>query len=74
MVTINLLRKRSGYREPNRYLELLQQIGVTASGTALIAAIAGYGALLCGRDIPTALTLGATGSLGVAVNTKLRGL
>lgn len=74
MVNINLLRKRSGYQEPNRYLELLQHIGVAASGTALIAALAGYGALMLGRSVPVALGLGTAGSIGLAVNTKLREL
>ena len=72
MVNINLLRKRSGYQEPNRYLELLQHIGVAASGTALIAAIAGYGALMIGRSVPAALALGTLGSVGMAVNTRLK--
>ncbi len=51
--------------------EVLHHIGVAISGTALISAIAGYGALMLGRDVPTALVLGATGSVGLAVNTKL---
>ncbi len=72
MVNINLLRKRESYQEPNRCLELLQQIGVAASGTALIAAIAGYGALMLGRSVPTALALGTLGSLGAAVNERLK--
>jgi hypothetical protein len=72
VVNINLLRKRSGYQEPNRYLELLQHIGVAASGTALIAAIAGYGALMIGRSVPAALALGTLGSVGMAVNTRLK--
>ena len=72
MVNINLLRKRSGYQEPNRYLELLQHIGVAASGTALIAALAGYGALMLGRSVPAALALGTLGSLGAAVNERLK--
>jgi hypothetical protein len=52
--------------------ELLHQIGLTLSGTALIAAIAGYGALMLGRDVPTALALGTAGSVGLAANTRLR--
>ncbi len=72
MVNINLLRKRSGYQEPNRYLQLLQHIGVATSGTALIAAIAGYGALMLGRSVPAALALGTLGSMGAAVNGRLK--
>ncbi len=53
--------------------KLLHQLGIAVSGAAFISAIAGYGALLCGRDIPTALTLGATGSVGLAINIKLKG-
>jgi hypothetical protein len=52
--------------------EALHHIGIAISGTALISAIAGYGALMLGRDVPTALSLGATGSIALAVNTKLQ--
>ena len=52
--------------------ELLHQIGLTVSGTALTAALAGYGALMLGRDVPTALTLGTAGSVGLVANTRLR--
>jgi hypothetical protein len=51
--------------------EALHHIGIAVSGAALVGAIAGYGALMLGRDVPTALALGATGSVGLAVNTKL---
>jgi hypothetical protein len=52
--------------------EAVHQIGVVVSGAALISAIAGYGALMLGRSVPTALALGVTGSIGLAVNTKLQ--
>ena len=51
--------------------EALHHIGIAVSGAALVGAIDGYGALMLGRDVPTALALGATGSVGLAVNTKL---
>jgi hypothetical protein len=72
VVNINLLGKRSGYARPNPYLELLQHIGVVASGTALLAALAGYGALMLGRSVPAALALGTLGSMGAAVNQRLK--
>ncbi len=72
---INFVRFRPKFRlklTPKKQVqEALHHIGVAISGTALISAIAGYGALMLGRDVPTALALGATGSLGLAVNTKL---
>jgi hypothetical protein len=52
--------------------EALHHIGIAVSGAALVGAIAGYGALMLGRDVPTALALGATGSVGLTVNTKLQ--
>jgi hypothetical protein len=52
--------------------EAVNQIGVIVSGAALVSAIAGYGALLIGRSVPTALALGTLGSVGMAVNTRLK--
>jgi hypothetical protein len=73
---INFIRHRPKFRlklTPKKQVqESLHHIGVAVSGAALISAIAGYGALMLGRDIPTALALGATGSVGFVVNTKLR--
>lgn len=54
--------------------EALHHVGVVVSGAALVSAIAGYGALMLGRDVPTALGLGSIGSVGMALNTKLREL
>jgi hypothetical protein len=72
---INFVRFRPKFRlklTPKKQVqEALHHIGLAISGTALISAIAGYGALMLGRDVPTALALGATGSVGLAVNTKL---
>jgi hypothetical protein len=47
-------------------------MAVAISGAALVSSFAGYGALLLGRDVPVALGLGAAGSVGLAINTKLR--
>ena len=73
---INFVRFRPKFRlklTPKKQVrEALHHIGVGISGAALISAIAGYGALMLGRDVPTALALGATGSVGLAVNTKLQ--
>lgn len=52
--------------------EAVTQIGVIVSGAALVSAIAGYGALMIGRSVPTALALGTLGSVGMAVNTRLK--
>jgi hypothetical protein len=52
--------------------EFLNQVGLTISGVALVSAIAGYGALILGRSVSTALVLGTLGSVSTAVNTKLR--
>lgn len=52
--------------------EALHHIGLAVSGAALVSAIAGYGALLIGRSVPTALALGTLGSVGMAVNTRLK--
>lgn len=71
---INFVRYRKfTFKVAKPAQELLHQIGLTISGTALIAAISGYGALMFGRDVPTAFALGATGSIGLAANTKLHG-
>ena len=52
--------------------EAVNQIGVIVSGAALVSAIAGYGALMLGRSVPTALALGSLGSMGAAVNVRLK--
>jgi hypothetical protein len=52
--------------------EALHHIGLAVSGAALVSAIAGYGALMLGRDVPTALALGGTGSVGLALNTRFK--
>ncbi len=57
-----------------RIRECLHQMAVGISGAALVSSLAGYGALLLGRDIPIALGLGAAGSVGLAINTKLKEL
>jgi predicted RND superfamily exporter protein len=73
---INFLRHRPLIRlnlSPAKQVrEALHHIGVAISGAALVSAIAGYGALMLGRDVPTAFALGATGSVGLAVNTRLK--
>lgn len=69
-MNINLLRKREGYQEYKT--PIWQHIGVAISGTAVVAAIAGYGALMLGRSVPTAIGLGATGSIALVINTKLK--
>ncbi len=48
------------------------QLGVVVSGAALVSAIAGYGALMLGRSVPAALALGTLGSMGAAVNVRLK--
>jgi hypothetical protein len=74
---INFVRFRPRFRlklTPEKQVQkALHHIGIAISGTALISAIAGYGALMLGRDVPTALALGATGSVGLAINSKLQG-
>ncbi|AFZ22289.1 hypothetical protein [Allocoleopsis franciscana] len=52
--------------------EAVNQIGVIVSGAALVSAIAGYGALVLGRSVPAALALGTLGSMGAAVNERLK--
>lgn len=52
--------------------EAVNLLGVIVSGAALVSAIAGYGALMIGRNVPTALALGTLGSVGMAVNTRLK--
>ncbi len=70
---INFVRHRKfTFKVAHPAQELLHQLGLTLSGTALIAALAGYGALIIGRSVPTALALGTLGSIGVAVNTRLK--
>jgi hypothetical protein len=54
--------------------EALNHIGIAVSGAALVSALTGYGALMLGRDVPTALGLGSVGSVGLAINTKLKDL
>jgi hypothetical protein len=50
----------------------IHQLGVVVSGAALVSAIAGYGALMLGRSVPVALTLGTLGTAGAAVNARLK--
>ncbi len=50
----------------------LHHIGIAVSGAALVSALAGYGALMLGRSVPTALALGTLGSMGAAVNQRLK--
>jgi hypothetical protein len=70
---INFIRhRRFTFKVAKPAQELLHQIALTISGTALIAALAGYGALMLGRDVPTALALGSAGSVGLAANNKLK--
>lgn len=52
--------------------EALHQLGMVVSGAALVSALAGYGALMIGRSLPAALALGTLGSVGMAVNTRLK--
>ena len=52
--------------------EAFHHIGLAISGTALVAALAGYGALMLGRSVPAALALGALGSMGAAANGRLK--
>jgi hypothetical protein len=74
---INFLRHRPliklNLNPAKQVREAFHHIGVAVSGAALVGAIAGYGALMLGRDVPTGLALGATGSVGLAMNTKLQG-
>ncbi len=75
MVTpdINFVRHRKiTFRVKPSVREFFNQVGITISGAALVGAIAGYGALILGRSVPTALALGTVGSVGMAVNTKLK--
>jgi hypothetical protein len=73
---INFVRFRSKFLvhlTPKKQIrEAISHLGAIVSGTTLIASIAGYGALMLGRDVPTALALGAAGSVGLAANTKLK--
>ncbi len=52
--------------------EAFHQLGLVVSGAALVSAIAGYGALMLGRSVPAALALGTLGSMGAAVNVRLK--
>jgi hypothetical protein len=52
--------------------EAFHQLGIVISGAALVSAIAGYGALMLGRSVPAALALGTLGSMGAAVNGRLK--
>ena len=56
----------------NQVKEALHHIGLAVSGAALVSAIAGYGALMLGRSVPAALALGSLGSVGMALNTRLK--
>jgi hypothetical protein len=73
---INFVRHRPLIRlsiKPAKQIkEAFHHIGLAVSGAALVSAIAGYGALMLGRDVPTALALGTAGSVGLAANTRLR--
>ena len=70
---INFVRYRHlTFRPTPSMREFLNQVGLTISGVALVSAIAGYGALILGRSVSTALVLGTLGSVSTAVNTKLR--
>jgi hypothetical protein len=73
---INFVRHRPLFRLPltpkKQIKEVLHHIGLTVSGAALVSALAGYGALMLGRNVPAALALGTLGSLGTAVNSKLK--
>ncbi len=73
---INFVRHRPlirlSLKAAKQVKEALHQIGVAISGAVLVSAITGYGALMLGRDVPTALALGTAGSVGLAVNTRLR--
>jgi hypothetical protein len=52
--------------------EAFHKLGVIVSGAALVSALAGYGALMLGRSVPAALALGTLGSMGAAVNGRLK--
>ncbi|MBE9128206.1 hypothetical protein IQ257_21165 [Coleofasciculus sp. LEGE 07092] len=73
---INFMRHRPPIRiklVPSKQLKkAIESLGVAISGAALISSIAGYGALMLGRDVPTALGLGSLGSIGIAINEKLK--
>jgi hypothetical protein len=73
---INFVRFRERSRlhltSTKRVKEALHELGVVVSGVALVSALVGYGALMIGRNVPTALALGTLGSVGAAVNTRLR--
>jgi hypothetical protein len=73
---INFVRFRPKFTlhftSTKRVKEALHELGVVVSGAALVSAIVGYGALMIGRNVPTALALGTLGSVSAAVNTRLR--
>lgn len=52
--------------------EALHHVGVVVSGAALVSALAGYGALMLDRSVPAALALGSLGSVGAALNGRLK--
>lgn len=52
--------------------EAVHKLGVVVSGAALVSALAGYGALMLDRSVPAALALGTLGSMGAAVNGRLK--
>lgn len=68
---INFVRHRKPCFFKPSVRELLTQFVLTVSETVLITTIAGYGALLMGRDIPTALTLGSVASASAFIHNKL---
>ncbi len=73
---INFVRHRPLIRlslKPVKQVNVaLRLIGLAVSGAVLVSALTGYGALMLGRDVPTALALGSAGSVGLAANTKLK--
>lgn len=73
---INFMRHRPLIRlklAPSKQIKkAIESLGVAISGAAMVSAIAGYGALMLNRSVPIAIGLGATGSIGLAINTKLK--
>lgn len=73
---INFVRHRPlirlSFKPAKQVKEAVHQIGVVISGAALVSAIAGYGALMLGRSVPTALALGTLGTAGAALNARLK--
>lgn len=73
---INFVRHRPlirlNFNPAKQVKEAFHQLGIVVSGAALVSAIAGYGALMLGRSVPAAVALGTLGSVGMAVNTRLK--